>query len=175
MLPRRLPPLAELLPVGPVRGAASATMHHSLPGTASCFRQRLSGCTMLRVSQKSAAQSAAAWHCRVPLSVYRPVALFLQIAIAATDLAEIIGSATALYLLFGLPVWAGVLITGVVSGGLHPSLHQPAMHINHTRACLAAVACLHRLPQRLLGAELVGLSAGRAVHPVLWYHELPGA
>lgn len=37
-----------------------------------------------------------------------------QVAIAATDLAEIIGSATALYLLFGLPVWAGVLITGVV-------------------------------------------------------------
>ena len=34
-----------------------------------------------------------------------------EIAIAATDLAEVIGSATALYLLFGLPLWAGVIIT----------------------------------------------------------------
>lgn len=35
----------------------------------------------------------------------------VQVAIAATDLAEIIGSAIALYLLFDLPVWAGCLIT----------------------------------------------------------------
>ena len=35
----------------------------------------------------------------------------LQVAITATDLAEIIGSATAMYLLFGLPLWVGVLIT----------------------------------------------------------------
>ena len=34
-----------------------------------------------------------------------------QVAITATDLAEIIGSATAMYLLFGLPLWIGVLIT----------------------------------------------------------------
>ena len=34
-----------------------------------------------------------------------------QVAITATDLAEIIGSATAMYLLFGLPLWVGVLIT----------------------------------------------------------------
>lgn len=34
-------------------------------------------------------------------------------AIAATDLAEIIGSATAMNLLFGLPLWIGVLITAV--------------------------------------------------------------
>lgn len=31
----------------------------------------------------------------------------------ATDLAEIIGSATAMFLLFGLPLWIGVLITAV--------------------------------------------------------------
>eukprot|EP00897_Mesotaenium_endlicherianum_P001500 jgi/Mesen1/1378/ME000013S00872 len=36
-----------------------------------------------------------------------------EIAIAATDLAEIIGSATALFLLFGIPLWAGVIITAV--------------------------------------------------------------
>lgn len=35
-----------------------------------------------------------------------------EIAIAATDLAEVIGSAVAMNLLFGLPIWAGVLITG---------------------------------------------------------------
>jgi manganese transport protein len=36
-----------------------------------------------------------------------------EIAIAATDLAEIIGSATALNLLFNIPLWAGVIITSV--------------------------------------------------------------
>lgn len=36
-----------------------------------------------------------------------------EVAIAATDLAEIIGSATALNLLFGLPLWAGVVVTAV--------------------------------------------------------------
>jgi Natural resistance-associated macrophage protein len=51
----------------------------------------------------------------------RPATCAPQVAIAATDLAEIIGSATALYLLFGLPVWAGVLITGVVSRVLETS------------------------------------------------------
>ena len=35
----------------------------------------------------------------------------MEVAIAATDLAEIIGSAIALNLLFGLPLWAGTLIT----------------------------------------------------------------
>ena len=53
--------------------------------------------------------------CSIAAQACIPVSLPMQIAIAATDLAEIIGSATALYLLFGLPVWAGVLITGVVS------------------------------------------------------------
>lgn len=38
----------------------------------------------------------------------------------ATDLAEVVGGAIALHLLFGLPLWAGGLITGVVSVvGLH--------------------------------------------------------
>ena len=34
-----------------------------------------------------------------------------DVAIASTDLAEVIGSAVAFNLLFGLPIWAGVLIT----------------------------------------------------------------
>lgn len=37
--------------------------------------------------------------------------ILMEVAIAATDLAEIIGSAIALNLLFGLPLWAGTLIT----------------------------------------------------------------
>ncbi|USN98058.1 MAG: Nramp family divalent metal transporter [Phycisphaeraceae bacterium] len=45
----------------------------------------------------------------------KPVGIFLwilcEIAIAATDLAEVIGSAIALNLLFGLPVFWGVLLT----------------------------------------------------------------
>lgn len=47
----------------------------------------------------------------------RPVAFALwvmaEIAIAATDLAEVIGSAIALHLLFGIPLWVGVLITAL--------------------------------------------------------------
>src|SRR5438477_11204552 len=47
----------------------------------------------------------------------RPVSFFLwvicEIAIAACDLAEIIGSAIALNLLFGLPLLVGVCITGL--------------------------------------------------------------
>ena len=45
----------------------------------------------------------------------RPIALMLwvlaEIAIAACDLAEVLGSAIALNLLFGLPMWLGVLLT----------------------------------------------------------------
>jgi manganese transport protein len=37
----------------------------------------------------------------------------MEIAIASTHLAEVIGSAVALNLLIGIPVWAGVLITPV--------------------------------------------------------------
>src|ERR1700756_2456717 len=39
--------------------------------------------------------------------------VFCEIAIAACDLAEVLGSAVALKLLFGLPLLAGVLITGL--------------------------------------------------------------
>src|SRR5437879_6214805 len=49
-------------------------------------------------------------------SYSRPVGLALwllgEIAIAACDLAEVLGSAVALKLLFGIPLLAGVLITG---------------------------------------------------------------
>jgi manganese transport protein len=41
-----------------------------------------------------------------------PLWLMAEVAIVACDLAEVIGSAVALKLLFGLPLWAGVLITG---------------------------------------------------------------
>ena len=39
--------------------------------------------------------------------------ILAEVAIAATDLAEIIGSATALNLLFNIPLYAGVIITAV--------------------------------------------------------------
>ncbi|CAM6004298.1 unnamed protein product [Sphagnum balticum] len=39
--------------------------------------------------------------------------IIMEIAIASTDLAEVIGSAVALNLLIGIPLWAGVLITAV--------------------------------------------------------------
>jgi manganese transport protein len=50
-------------------------------------------------------------------SYSKPTAMFLwvvcEIAIAACDLAEVLGSAVALKLLFGLPLLAGVLITSL--------------------------------------------------------------
>lgn len=42
-----------------------------------------------------------------------PLYLLAEVAITATDLAEVIGSAIALQLLFGLPLLHGVLITGL--------------------------------------------------------------
>jgi manganese transport protein len=42
-----------------------------------------------------------------------PLWLTAEIAIAATDLAELLGSAIALELLLGIPLWAGVLVTTV--------------------------------------------------------------
>ncbi|CAI5505032.1 unnamed protein product [Closterium sp. Naga37s-1] len=52
--------------------------------------------------------------CRDAYPRYANLTLWIlaEIAIAATDLAEVIGSATAMYLLFGLPLWIGILITG---------------------------------------------------------------
>lgn len=47
-----------------------------------------------------------------------------EIAIAATDLAEVIGSAVAMHLLFHIPIWAGVIITAadvlfIIIFGMH--------------------------------------------------------
>jgi manganese transport protein len=39
--------------------------------------------------------------------------LIAEVAIVATDLAEVLGSALALKLLFGLPLWLGAVITGI--------------------------------------------------------------
>lgn len=65
-------------------------------------------------------------NCMLPLQHYRnlvlgavaivrwlcyPLWIMAEVAIAACDLAEVIGAAVALQLLFGLPLWAGVLIT----------------------------------------------------------------
>ncbi|MGC1616756.1 MAG: Nramp family divalent metal transporter, partial [Candidatus Acidiferrum sp.] len=53
--------------------------------------------------------------CREHYSCRTSVALWIicEIAIAACDLAEVLGSAVALKLLFGLPLLAGVIITGL--------------------------------------------------------------
>ncbi|KAG2481938.1 hypothetical protein HYH03_014456 [Edaphochlamys debaryana] len=46
-----------------------------------------------------------------PKSVNRCLWVVAELAIAATDLAEVVGCAIAFNLLFGIPLWAGVLIT----------------------------------------------------------------
>jgi manganese transport protein len=54
-------------------------------------------------------------NCKKHLNFYVNILLYIlaEIAIIATDLAEVIGSAIALNLLFGLPVVYGILITGL--------------------------------------------------------------
>ncbi|GFR47169.1 hypothetical protein Agub_g8862 [Astrephomene gubernaculifera] len=47
-----------------------------------------------------------------PPALNRLLWLVAELAIAATDLAEVVGCAIAFNLLFGLPLWAGVLLTG---------------------------------------------------------------
>ncbi|RMF32755.1 MAG: divalent metal cation transporter MntH, partial [Chloroflexi bacterium] len=54
---------------------------------------------------------AQACHEEYPELVNLPLYLLAEIAIVATDLAEVIGSAIALQLLFGLPLLYGVLLT----------------------------------------------------------------
>lgn len=48
-----------------------------------------------------------------PMHVRIPLWLLTELAIVASDIPEVIGTAFALNLLFGLPLWAGVLITGL--------------------------------------------------------------
>jgi manganese transport protein len=48
-----------------------------------------------------------------PAWVSFPLWLLAELAICATDLAEVIGTAIGLYLLFGIPLWAGVAITAL--------------------------------------------------------------
>jgi len=60
------------------------------------------------VSSRDLAQACRdSYHPKVVILLW----VVAEVAIAATDLAEVIGSAVALNLLFGLPIWGGVLIT----------------------------------------------------------------
>src|SRR5215216_1314452 len=50
---------------------------------------------------------------RFPKAVAYPLWLFAEVAICATDLAELIGTAIALELLFGIPLLLGVMLTAL--------------------------------------------------------------
>lgn len=56
---------------------------------------------------------AQASHEEYPAAVNIPLYILAEIAITATDLAEVLGSAIALQLLFGLPLLYGVLLTAL--------------------------------------------------------------
>src|ERR1044072_4011269 len=56
---------------------------------------------------------AQAWRDAFPAVVSRPLWLLAEVAICATDLAEVIGTAIGLNLLFGVPLELGVLITAL--------------------------------------------------------------
>ena len=88
--------------------------------------------------------------------------IICELAIAACDLAEIIGSAIALNLLFGIPLIAGVCITALdvlarlVSAEQRLSLHRVAGHYPDCRRSAAA------LPGRssFLVPDLLGIAKG---------------
>lgn len=69
-------------------------------------------CLSLKLGVATGRDLAQACRDAYPRRVVISLWVLMEVAIAATDLAEVIGSATALYLLFGLPMWVGVLLTG---------------------------------------------------------------
>lgn len=70
-------------------------------------------CLSLKLGVATERDLAQACHDAYPTWVVRFLWVVMELAIAATDLAEVIGSATALYLLCGMPMWLGVLITAL--------------------------------------------------------------
>jgi manganese transport protein len=62
-----------------------------------------------------AAEQDLAYLCRAryPVPIARILWILAEIAIVACDVAEVLGSALALQLLFHLPLWGGVLLTGL--------------------------------------------------------------
>ncbi|USI73773.1 Nramp family divalent metal transporter [Sphingomonas morindae] len=62
------------------------------------------------VTGRDLAQMARAHY---PRGVTRGLWLLAELAIIATDIAEVLGSALAITLLFGLPLWLGVLLTAL--------------------------------------------------------------
>jgi manganese transport protein len=65
----------------------------------------------LKLGVASGRDLAQACRDALPRWTTYPLWLMAEVAICACDLAEVIGAAVALRLLFGLPLWAGVLIT----------------------------------------------------------------
>jgi manganese transport protein len=84
-----------------------------LSSLAAMFLQHLS----LKLGVASGRDLAQACKDAYPTWVCIPLWIMAEIAIIACDLAEVIGSAVALRLLFNLPLWAGVLITGECDRG----------------------------------------------------------
>lgn len=64
-----------------------------------------------RLAIGSGRDLAQACHDAYPAWVSRPLWIFAELAIIATDLAEVIGTAIGLNLLFGIPIEIGILIT----------------------------------------------------------------
>eukprot|EP00882_Tetradesmus_deserticola_P002051 GHRQ01002198.1.p2 GENE.GHRQ01002198.1~~GHRQ01002198.1.p2 ORF type:complete len:501 (+),score=240.95 GHRQ01002198.1:197-1699(+) len=78
-----------------------------LSSIAAMFLQYLA----LKLGVASGRDLAQACRDAYPRWVNFPLWIMAEVAICACDLAEVIGAAVALQLLFGLPLWAGVLIT----------------------------------------------------------------
>ncbi|WIA15564.1 hypothetical protein OEZ86_004166 [Tetradesmus obliquus] len=78
-----------------------------LSSIAAMFLQHLA----LKLGVASGRDLAQACRDAYPRWVNIPLWIMAEIAICACDLAEVIGAAVALQLLFGMPLWAGVLVT----------------------------------------------------------------
>ncbi|MGO4704133.1 Nramp family divalent metal transporter [Dyella sp. 2RAB6] len=89
----------------------------------------------------------------LPRRFVLPMWLVAEFAIVACDVAETVGTAVALRLLFGVPLWLGVLLSGVLVLGYF-ALERPgkarmervvAISMAGVAACLAAQLTLARL------------------------------
>lgn len=98
-------PTAKLLPV-----LATCTAFNGLDSTVDCLDRVCQSC---KITDRLCLPLCIVQACRdaYPKWVCYILWVLAEVAIAACDLAEVIGSAVAINLLSGLPLWAGVLIT----------------------------------------------------------------
>ncbi|KAE7997233.1 hypothetical protein FH972_001883 [Carpinus fangiana] len=80
-----------------------------------CFRRRGDWCREISSVRRGMPRKHLAEHCRAEYARVPNFILWVlaEIAIVACDIPEVIGTAFALNMLFSIPIWCGVLLTGL--------------------------------------------------------------